>query len=220
MFYLASARGGLEDEGMNDGARQSGFLATFFNAFYSRFVLRDFLGKIIPGFILATSIGLTQRSLRGMTNIFTRSEFMEWVMILSMAWVLGLFIQGFGLWLKAGKWRLCRDLPAEYEGREDQYFERMIRLRSKSAHARRYMERLIAARDASGNSATSVFLSVLLFLITRLINLTPIADYPDVDFWGGLAFLVVLGLILRWYHGHLANDRHLRYIEGAERALG
>lgn len=205
---------------MNDGARQAGFLGSFFNAFYSRFVLRDFLGKIIPGFILATSIGLTQRSLWGMANIFSRSGFMEWVIILSMAWVLGFFIQGLGLWLRVGKWRLCRDLPAEYEGKEDQYFERMIRLRVKSAHTRRYMERLLAARDASGNSATSIFLSALLFLIARLINLTPIAYYPDVDFWGGFVFLIFLALILRWYHGHLADDRHLKYIEGAERALG
>ena len=75
-----------------------GDLKDFFDSFYQKFILRDFLAKIIPGFILFSSLwwSLDSDFERLKNQIPINISFWEWVFIIGISWMLGLAIQSVG----------------------------------------------------------------------------------------------------------------------------
>ena len=72
-------------------------LGDIFNAFYTQFILRDVLGKIMPGLILVLVISTgffnkPSEIIKCLSNL----SLMLWLVILGAAWLAGLAVQSFG----------------------------------------------------------------------------------------------------------------------------
>src|SRR4030042_2781472 len=71
-------------------------LSNLFSAFYSQFVLRDFFGKIIPGFLLILSIAVSLTSSKETDKYLEAMSGWMWLMTGGVSWIGGFLVQSFG----------------------------------------------------------------------------------------------------------------------------
>lgn len=64
--------------------------------FYSKFVLRDFLGKITPGMVWLLGVGTAMISPRGMWELITEINLFSGIVMLGFAWITGILFQSRG----------------------------------------------------------------------------------------------------------------------------
>ena len=67
-----------------------------FDAFYRRFVLRDLLGKIIPGEIAILSFGAAFGGVLNTNTLFDSLSFGVWLGVMGLAWLVGFAVQSLG----------------------------------------------------------------------------------------------------------------------------
>ena len=75
------------------------------DALYSRFLLRDFFGKIVPGLLLLFTLGIVFVSPEDCAPGTCRDIIMAlplgvWVAIFGAAWIAAIAVQSFGEWAK------------------------------------------------------------------------------------------------------------------------
>lgn len=72
-------------------------LASLFDAFYYRFVLRDVMAKIAPGTIVLLTISLViNNSVKELVGYIRDIPFWLWVILIALAWITGIAIQAIG----------------------------------------------------------------------------------------------------------------------------
>lgn len=130
------------------------------DAFYSRFILRDFFGKIIPGIVFLISISLTLIS-KGDALWQYRyiSNGWIWIIYISIAWFIGLGLQTFG-----NNCGITLDKPIEINRnkRESVYdlFKEYIK-----GNLKNHNERFVVIKEALGNCSVSLIFSIIFFTI-------------------------------------------------------
>lgn len=141
-------------------------LSNLFDAFYSQFVLRDFFGKIIPGFLLILSIAVSLTSLNETDEYLKSMSGWMWLMTGGVGWIGGFLVQSFG--------EVCgffRAFPKNSTFKES--FQKLIRF-SKSPqltdHERRTLERFVVIKEACGNSYIAISIASLILLSDKLFN--------------------------------------------------
>jgi hypothetical protein len=60
-----------------------------FNTFYSKFILRDFFGKIVPGSILLSSIATSLMSLTRTLKYMDSMSGWMWLFFVGIRWIAG-----------------------------------------------------------------------------------------------------------------------------------
>ena len=167
----------------------------FFSNLYSKFILRDLLGKVFPGFIflsgLALFFGLKSHEL---FHFLTYASLFHYFLIYGISFVIGLLLQ----FLNPVRlvWRIKRKRNGGDELKK--YHEFLVSLRrnepivgdpiSQTMNAQR--ERLVVLKDITGNLGNAIF-ALALFAI-----------YWKVDTGlTGVLFLIA-GLLFweSWYH--------------------
>ena len=139
------------------------------DALYSRFLLRDVFGKIIPGLALLLTLGIVLISPddckpETCRDIIMRLPFGVWIAIFGAAWIVAFAVQSIGEWTK-----LIRYYPKTYK--EDQEWYRLTaRFRTHddyNIHNQQY-ERIVVIKEACGNAYVSLLLSAAIWLLDRL----------------------------------------------------
>lgn len=68
---------------------------TVFDSFYTRFVLRDFFGKIVPGGILLFAIAVSATSPSSVAAYIASMSFWAWIATFGVSWLTAFAIQSF-----------------------------------------------------------------------------------------------------------------------------
>jgi hypothetical protein len=189
---------------------------SLFDSIYERFLLRDFMGKVIPGLILLASVAamVTPRLSRPPASeslLFVFGAF-------GFAWVVGLAIQSFGEWTG-----LVRYYPMEFAQKFDapaakSFYELLQECAKKESKDRQHLERLAVIKEACGNGAVALGMATAVVIVGQLVaGLAHASSYwrnPDARI-GVFAGIVLMGLgalfLWRMHREHL--DRQLWFME-------
>ncbi|MBI1743119.1 hypothetical protein HYR54_08650 [Candidatus Acetothermia bacterium] len=180
-------------------------LTNIFDSFYSRFVLRDFLAKIIPGLILLFALGSAATS-TGIIGVYGIMSFGSWLVLLGVAWIAGFVVHSFGMLSKLIKYVPDGVDVKEFSKQEIEFYKRL-----GMEEQRRY-ERLAVIKDTCGNTFVALLLLLAIFILDGIADwiASGTAASTSVSFgtlYSLLAFIVVaVGLI------SLLRKAHLDYV--------
>ena len=135
-----------------------------FDGLYYRFVLRDFFGKIIPGFILLSSIAISLTSLTDFKNNIGLMSYWFWIVSLSISWITGLAIQAIGDYTN-----LIKYFPESETF--DTYYDKLLLLNKTIPSIEwQNFERLRLIMESSGYSYISLSISLIFLSIDYLVD--------------------------------------------------
>lgn len=138
-----------------------------FNAFYSKFVLRDFFGKIIPGSIILLSVAIALTSLSNTLTFIIRMSGWMWLFATGFSWISGFAVQSLG-----EGW-LIRYYPRNKRLTRQQFYEILIRFDQRSVSSpieRQQVERIVVIKEACGNSYVALGISLLILFAEGLFD--------------------------------------------------
>jgi hypothetical protein len=127
-------------------------------ALYSRFLLADVFGKIVPGFVVLYSAVMTFWSSSSALARVNELGSWGWPAVFGLSWALGLALQRVGQRVRLAD--EFRDLGAWYELRA-----RFQRVAQETEIQQ--ISRLLVIREASGNGCTALVASLLLPVFSR-----------------------------------------------------
>jgi hypothetical protein len=179
-----------------------------FDAFYTRFVLRDFFAKIIPGllFLFAMAILLLPSDKRML--YLEKMPVWGWLVIYGFGWIVGFAIQALGEItrliryspkvydeLKKGKAKL--EWINDYEIRLE-FEEVALKDNDKDKSKIQYHERMTIIKESCGNAYVALigFMLLLVLSKTQIINACIVEGIP----WFALGPLMFIALVLRYMH--------------------
>lgn len=128
----------------------------FVEAFYSRFILRDMLAKIVPGFYIIIFI-LVKLSLLDI-NQFKEIGFFVGAILLLFSWVMGFAVQALGEKLNLIKYHL--------DDRARLRYVKFIIMNPESVE--KDLERIVVIKEACGNSYVSLLFLGVLYSVDKL----------------------------------------------------
>jgi len=184
-------------------------LRNLFDAFYDRLVLRDFLGKVVPGFLLLSTVcvsftwvNVTSEEFSTLLKNLLNLSFLAWFVIFGTAWLLAFAIQSFGEWAHLIEYFPRNVFPS------DESFFRFRREFEKKAKPEDGIqrERFVVILEACGNGYLSLIISLLFIILHSLWRLCfgsltwQLLGY-GFKIWGPVLLLAVfLLLFLRKMH--------------------
>jgi hypothetical protein len=175
-------------------------LGDFFDSFYSRFVLRDFFGKIGPGFILLFAVGLWLESPNQLLTRLADPSLEIWLSLLPIAWLAGFALQSFGEleWPGLGKliWYDPGEPNIKWAGLRLRYREH-IRTGDYPEDARQ-IERLVVIKEACGNGYVALLFG-LGMLVMKIGHENEVAS-TALSLLPILLVLVLFTVLLRRMH--------------------
>jgi hypothetical protein len=182
-------------------------LGQLFDAFYSRFILRDFLGKITPGTIFLSALALWFKS---PTDLFQFSYYkdiplMFWILFLAIAWLVGFTMQSFGelKFPKIGP--LIEYYPHPQFFSDSKWMEfyvsytDLIRTGEYPEDARG-IERMVCIKEACGNGYVAILWSIGTLALKVGYSYNSIAYHELIAPASGILFLLLIMILLRCMH--------------------
>ena len=174
------------------------------DALYSRFLLADVLGKILPGLVVLYSLVATFPSLDPALKVLEPLGPWKWAVLVGLSWPLGLGIQGLGQWIRLAD--EFRDLPEWYRQRAK--FQRV----AKEAEIEQ-ISRLLILREAAGNACTALLAALAIPALGRPCQ---VLEWLQQNFWPR-AVLILLGVGLAVCLSRLSREYTTRcraYVAG------
>ncbi len=137
-------------------------LINLVESFYSRFVLRDLFGKILPGFIALFGVGLfVGRSPQQLATFAKDMPTGFWIVGTGLAWLAGMGVQGVGEITY-----MFRDAPASLGDRSAVY-KYLMRFREVQEEGlTRTIERLTVIKEACGIGSVALLLLLVAFTVS------------------------------------------------------
>ena len=179
-----------------------------FDAFYYHFLLRDFMGKIIPGitFIFAISIIVTDyfliqeanSSVLYVTNYLLNLSFWTWIILLVVSWIIGLGIQSIAEFLRLIRYYpKYKDEEKENILTESEWHKMYVHFQNNATkNERKEFERMVVIKEACGNMYVSLGFSLIIILISHYLVMI-IENFNTI----GLLFLTIIFILsLRKFH--------------------
>lgn len=184
-------------------------LVTLFDAFYSRFVLRDLFAKIVPGMMLLSAMAMSLTSSSSVLTYVASVSFWFWIAIFSAAWIIAFAVQAL-----AEKYDLIRYYPKGLE--QIQIYDMLIQFyKISSVLEKQQIERLVVIKEACGNGYMALSISLLLLVVDGILDTynvgTPLIQWIFSElFRVGHVFIVLLGAIyfLRKMHFIHVDRQH------------
>jgi len=203
-------------------------IKSIFDAFYSRYILRDLTAKVIPGFIFLTSFSVflifllfdyydIDSSVSYIIEFYKGMSFWMWIIILALTWVFGFSIQYVG-----EKFGLIRYYPEFMDNEKTQKldestFHRMyLFLQNNGTNKERQeYERFVTIKEATGNSYVSIMISYIIFILFLLA-----ADYMIFNEKPWIIIFIsmtVFGIIISLRKMHFIHvDREYSIMQNSE----
>lgn len=148
---------------------------TIVKALYENFLLRDIFAKIIPGVILI-SVSVYQIPLTD--EIINVAEKIGWPMVFigaGTAWIMGFAIQELG-----EIFHIIKHHPESYSDAKQRYKQRIKFESVASANHSQQVERYAVIKEATGNGATTVFLSLFVVYLHKIISGIPLFSWASM----------------------------------------
>lgn len=142
------------------------FIDKMIDKFYTQFVLRDLLSKIIPGFIILIPIYFINEKI--VTDLL-KTKFLFYLVLIGVAWMLGIGIQGFGIKIK----QIKEFSKKHYNVREfynDYYdfIDKVTEVKEKD-YQLKVLERTDVIMEASGNNFVAIIGALIIFVMYKLL---------------------------------------------------
>ncbi|MCT4595986.1 MAG: hypothetical protein N4A57_17200 [Anaeromicrobium sp.] len=125
-------------------------------AFYSRFILRDLLAKVVPGALLMMIV--FQRIIP-VEIMIDNMSFILGVLFISVSWIVGFAIQGIGEKCKLIKYHVD-------DHARDRY---VILLKQSALQNNKDIERVVVIKEACGNTYVSLLI-ISIFIILKYLS--------------------------------------------------
>ncbi|MBN2591980.1 MAG: hypothetical protein JXA81_00630 [Sedimentisphaerales bacterium] len=137
----------------------------FVDTIYSRFVLRDALGKMVPGSILLVTIIGSSVPWPPKVDLIKTVPVSVWIGFFGLSWIVAFGLQSFGEKVKLIQYLpKCADLETWY----NKYMQ--FRMKAKIEGVREH-ERMVVIMEAYGNAAIALGASFAFLLIKLLFDL-------------------------------------------------
>lgn len=187
-----------------------GELASLFDAFYYRFLLRDFLAKVTPGVVVLISVFLTlSGTTEKLIDYLAILSFWTWILIIALGWIVGIATQGLGEIL-----HLIRYYPKWLDKNKKKRLEhkawlKMFNnfLKNPIPSEERNFERLVVIKEACGNGYVALiisifflFLGILKNIIVSKCNFLNWLSSNVIPLFPVLIFVLILILSLAYMH--------------------
>jgi hypothetical protein len=195
-------------------------LIYLFELFYSKFLLRDFCGKIIPGFIVIFVgifiLFLPKSSIREVLNF----SFWGWVLFIGVAWITGFVVQSFGHVIhlinyvhRGKKGKIPKNISKikrifinvfrffqcssedERQQRERKFNNELQFFQYATTDEKQQRERTVVIKEAAGNGFVALLICLLFLLFSLIFNYQ---EFPNVNWilnygWQkGLIFIFII----------------------------
>lgn len=137
---------------------QTSELAGLFADFYSKFVLRDLFGKIVPGGVLILTVVVSHSTIGDLISKVAALSFGAWVFLLGVAWLMGFAIQSAGELGLGGERKLFRYYPRGAYSDHLEATRDIVDLgRNEEFRKHRILyERMTVIKEACGNGYVSL----------------------------------------------------------------
>ena len=141
------------------------------DAIYSRFLLRDMVGKVVPGSILLLTIIGSYLEKDDVFKLLEKIGFFAALMLFSLAWVTAFSIQSFGEHLG-----LIRYFPKKGEenagdDRFNRYYQKIILFNKNATPLERMeRERLLVIRESCGNTYVALVFSFIIYVLSYAVS--------------------------------------------------
>ena len=134
-------------------------LAALFESFYSKFVLRDLFGKIVPGMLLLFGVCLGLLDMKTVGLLISDLTFGVWIVTAGFSWLLGFVVQYVG----EGA-RLLRTHPKGVGKTRNEFHPDLAMFHDNSSSREAiHAERLNIIKEACGNGAVSLGIATLVY---------------------------------------------------------
>lgn len=149
---------------------------------YENFVLRDFLGKVLPGILtLAALVSHTDYSYKLLQQTQTLTT-VQLLGVVGLAWLVGLALEAVPILLNF-------DTLWSNDAERESHYKRLLDLDKVPASHKKIFERMWVLSSATRNSAIAMFTVA----ISRLINFFLCIPAGNLD-WSSLVLSLVIGL--------------------------
>lgn len=149
------------------------------DAIYSRFLLRDMVGKVVPGSILLFTIIGSYLESNGIKEVIAQITFFVGLALFSLAWVTAFSIQSFGErlgWIRYFPKKIIKEgtnegKPVDDKGRFKGYYQKIILFNKYATPLERMeRERLLVIRESCGNTYVSLIFSFAVYILAYSIR--------------------------------------------------
>jgi hypothetical protein len=179
-----------------------GKMQTIIGDFYERLLMRDLLGKIVPGMCMLFFILI---SINGSNNAFTNIKTLSipiLILLIGVSWLIAFVLQYIGETVKLLKECPSSDKNDEKETRKT-FYKKIAKFHSlckpwQKLHA----ERLLVIKEACGNGGLSFLLGGIFLVIIPMLKDT----VSKSEFIYGLALTCIGCLLILMHRKHV--DRH------------
>lgn len=131
-------------------------VSNIIDSLYSKLLLRDVFGKIVPGIIVILTIAVSLSSLSVVIDFLKGAGFALWTLLIGAAWVVAFSVQSFGEFCG-----LIRYHRKEIQLKE--YYKLRHQFNSLADDRERMqLERIIVIKEACGNGYAALALSLLI----------------------------------------------------------
>jgi len=142
-------------------------------ALYNNFLLRDLSAKIVPGAVVLTAALYGSSAAKLLDSLVVQVGWPSVLILAGLAWVVGFAVQDLGETL-----RIIRHHPPSYDASEYRYSRRIRFKQVATPSESQQVERYAIIKEASGNGATAIFLSVGVFAIRSFLSIDLTVDGP------------------------------------------
>ena|SRR5437870_1383698 len=169
-------------------------LSGIVDALYSRLILRDFFGKVVPGSIILLSIFVATFSYDDLKKGLDHISFLPGILLIGLSWILAFALQAFGETLHIICYHDC-------ETNEEFYVKRHRFHVGTGVQQHQQLERLVVIREACGNGYLALTLSGAFLALNTLATRGPRALGNLFTFyWPVIVFAVLLVVFLAVMH--------------------
>lgn len=170
-------------------------LSGLFDALYSRLLLRDFFGKVVPGAIVIFSVCATVFTPAEVAGFVQNMSFLPATIFVGLAWIVAFSVQALG-----EKTKLIRyhdlDTNRQFYVRRKEFLDK-----TTDAQEHQQLERLAVIKEACGNGYLALVLSSILFFVDFLVKYGVVVTVEGIkSHWYQLVFLVGLTIFLACMH--------------------
>lgn len=177
---------------------------TWIRALYDNFLLRDIFAKILPGTIVLAAT-LYDNALGEKVVPFIGQIGWPAILILAgLAWIVGFAIQDIGEVL-----RIIRHHPQRYDQTDYRYRRRNAFTQVATMSETQQAERYAIIKEASGNSATAIFLGTAIIAV-RAYWIGDLS-FELSTFLTGLVSLLTASAL--WHTNHMHGLKQYNFID-------
>jgi|SRR2546425_12632704 len=139
-------------------------LAPLFDALYSRLLLRDVFGKVVPGSVVIFALAASVFTAKNVADYAQSMGFWFWVLILGSAWVMAFSVQALG-----ESTGLIRYHKKEWS--DEEFYTKRLEFEScASQDERQQMERFVVIKEACGNGYLAASLAIITLAVDRVVE--------------------------------------------------